>query len=114
MLAKARELRRAMTNEERLLWYALRHNGNPGLHFRRQQIIANFIVDFYCHSAALAVEMDGAYHDARSDYDIERDKLLSKIGIRVPRIENKILTSDPDAVAKWICEVASGRSQRPD
>lgn len=112
MLAKARESRRTMTPQERLLWYALRRNKRPGLHFRRQQVIAGFIVDFYCHSAALAVELDGAYHDARSDYDAERDKLLSTMGIRVLRIENKLLTGDADAVTKWICEEALRRSQR--
>ena len=114
MLIKARELRRAMTSEERLLWYALRRNKKRGLHFRRQQVIAGFIVDFYCHSAALAIELDGAYHDARSDYDAERDKLLSRTGIRVLRIENKTLIGDPDAVAKWIHEKALRRSQRPN
>jgi very-short-patch-repair endonuclease len=58
-----------MTAEERLLWEALRRNTIDGLHFRRQQVIAGFIVDFYCHSAALAIEVDGAFHRETVDYD---------------------------------------------
>jgi len=80
MLAKARELRRAMTSEERLFWYALRRNKRPGLHFRRQQVVAGFIVDFYCHPAALAIALYGAYHEARLDYDAERANYFPRWG----------------------------------
>ncbi len=55
----AKRLRRTMTFEERMLWQAIRNNALSGLHFRRQQVIAGFIVDFYCASARLAIEVDG-------------------------------------------------------
>src|SRR4051812_33525571 len=62
-LARAKELRREMTPAERLLWSHLRRNQLNGLHFRRQQVIEGFITDFYCHSAALVVEVDGRIHE---------------------------------------------------
>jgi very-short-patch-repair endonuclease len=37
-----------MTPAEKILWEELRAN-KLGVHFRRQQVIAGFIVDFYCH-----------------------------------------------------------------
>jgi very-short-patch-repair endonuclease len=64
-LERARELRREITSAEKMLWLELREN-KLGAHFRRQQIIAGFIVDFYCHSASLAIEVDGGIHDEKS------------------------------------------------
>jgi len=78
--ALPREMRREMTPEERILWNHLRQNRCAGLHFRRQQVISGFIVDFYCDGARLAVELDGAFHDI--DYDAERDRETSPHGRR--------------------------------
>ena len=61
-LQRAKELRRDMTPAEKILWQELRGN-KLGVHFRRQQVIAGFIVDFYCHKAGLVVEVDGDIHD---------------------------------------------------
>jgi very-short-patch-repair endonuclease len=55
-LHRARELRHEMTPAEKMLCQALRGNKLGGLHFRRQQIIAGFIVDFYCHAAGLLID----------------------------------------------------------
>ena len=55
---RAKELRHDMTPAEKILWEELRAN-RLGVHFRRQQVIAGFIVDFYCHKSALVVEVDG-------------------------------------------------------
>ena len=57
-LQRAKELRRNMTPAEKMLWGELRAN-KLGIHFRRQQIIEGFIVDFYCHKASLVIEVDG-------------------------------------------------------
>ncbi len=85
---RARELRREMTPEEGLLWSALRTNQLGGLHFRRQQIIDGFIVDFYCHRAWLVIEVDGGVHHERAAYDAERDQILSARGLHVLRVTN--------------------------
>jgi very-short-patch-repair endonuclease len=73
---RAKELRQNQTPAEKILWERLRHNHLNGLQFRRQQIIDQYIVDFYCHSKALIVEVDGAIHDMQQDYDAERDQRL--------------------------------------
>ena len=65
-LQRARELRRDMTPAEKILWQELRSN-KLGIHFRRQQIIAGFIVDFYCHKGGLVVEVDGDIHDLQQE-----------------------------------------------
>src|SRR3970040_490684 len=80
---RARELRRNMTPGERILWQKLRHNRLNGLQFRRQQIIDSYIVDFYCHSNALVVEVDGDIHDLQKEYDEEREAHLQARGFRI-------------------------------
>jgi very-short-patch-repair endonuclease len=51
-----------MTPTEKILWQELRAN-KLCVHFRWQQVVAGFIVDFYCHKADLVVEVDGDIHD---------------------------------------------------
>ena len=53
----AKHLRREMTPDERLFWNEVRNNRCGGLHFRRQQVILGFIVDFYCDAARPAIEL---------------------------------------------------------
>lgn len=76
-ITRAKELRRDMTPEERVLWQELRLLRQRGYAFRRQQVIAGFIVDFYCHNAALVVEVDGGIHDQQQEYDAERDAKIA-------------------------------------
>ncbi|MGI8915884.1 MAG: endonuclease domain-containing protein [Chloroflexota bacterium] len=85
---RARQLRRAMTVAERMLWDALRAHSLDGLHFRRQQVIDGFIADFYCSTAALIIEVDGLIHVAQPDYDRERDRILAGRGLRILRLSN--------------------------
>jgi very-short-patch-repair endonuclease len=85
---RAKELRRQMTREERILWQQLRTNRLQGFHFRRQQVIAGFITDFYCHAAGLVVEMDGGIHQQQAEYDAERDRVLAARDLRILRIRN--------------------------
>jgi very-short-patch-repair endonuclease len=59
---RAKALRREMTPFERNLWVQLRASGLGDFHFRCQQIIDGYIVDFYCHAAGLIVEVDGSGH----------------------------------------------------
>ena len=60
----ARRLRRQATEAERRAWEALRDRRCLGLKFRRQQVVRGYIVDFYCAELRLAIEIDGALHDA--------------------------------------------------
>src|SRR5512141_2595494 len=86
-LERAKELRREMTPAEKLLWEELRAN-KLGVHFRRQQVIAGFVVDFYCHKAALVIEVDGDIHDLQQEEDARREKVLSELGLRIVRFRN--------------------------
>src|SRR6187397_1072604 len=86
-LQRSRELRRDMTPAEKILWQELRAN-KLGFHFRRQQIISGFIVDFYCHKAALVIEVDGDIHDLQQEEDARREKVLGELGLRIVRFRN--------------------------
>ena len=104
---RARELRRNMTPAERILWEKLRHNRLNGLQFRRQQIIDGFIVDFYCHSKALVVEVDGDIHDEQKAYDSERDNSLIARGFGVLRFTNEEVKDDLATVLQKIIKACS-------
>ncbi|MFZ0677380.1 endonuclease domain-containing protein [Candidatus Binatus sp.] len=105
-LELARDLRRRMTPQEKILWNSLRKDALGALHFRRQQVIAGYVVDFYCASAKLAVEIDGIVHLGTADYDRIRDGALSEIGIRTLRVNNSEVDRDLDGVLKRIAETA--------
>ena len=86
---RAKELRRNMTEAEKKLWQCLRANRLNGWHFRRQQVIGGFIADFYCHAAALVIEIDGEIHRSQQEYDRERSRLIREYGIEVIRFTNE-------------------------
>ena len=88
----AQTLRKNQTKEERLLWNAfLRKYPHQ---FRRQYTIGNYIVDFYCHSANLVVELDGSQHHESDGavYDRQRTSYLESQGIQVLRFSNLDVT----------------------
>ncbi len=103
-----------MTEEEQLLWAELRTNRLHGLHFRRQQIIDGFIVDFYCHRAGLVIEVDGSAHIDRTGYDAERDRILAARGLHVLRLTNEEVRSDRAAVLERIAKHAADRLDLSD
>ena len=107
---RSRELRRQMTPEEQILWQHLRARHLCGLHFRRQQIIDGFIVDFYCHTAGLVVEVDGALHGQHPEYDTERDRILTARGLRILRISNENVRQSLDQVLSRIAAHAGAGS----
>ena len=96
-LERAKELRREMTPAEKILWEELRAN-KLGVHFRRQQVIQGFIVDFYCHKAGLVVEVDGDIHDLQQEEDARREKALSELGLRIVRFKNDEVVRELSAV----------------
>ena len=104
-LERAKELRREMTPTERVLWHELRTNRFQGLHFRRQQVIDGFIADFYCHRARLVVEVDGAVHAQRAEYDQARDRHLATLGLEVLRFPASRIESSPKAALRDIAEI---------
>ena len=92
--------RHRMTKEERIIWQHLRAHRLEGFHFRRQQVISGYIVDFYCHKARLVVEIDGPIHASQIEYDAHRDQVLSALGLKILRIKNsEVHESLPQALA---------------
>ncbi len=84
----AKLLRKNMTAEEKQLWYkflkALPYTIN------RQKTIGPYILDFYCHGALLAIELDGSQHYELEGErkDIARDEFLKKNNVTVLRYSN--------------------------
>ena len=97
-----------MTPTEAILWQELRGN-KLGVHFRRQQVIAGFIVDFYCHKAGLVIELDGSVHggDEQKGNDAEQDKVLGKMGLRIVRFMNEDVIKNSPKVLRRIRELIS-------
>lgn len=100
----ARQNRNNPTPAEAALWEKLRANKIKGLKFRRQHPIGVFIVDFYCHQAKLAIEIDGAYHfdENQVEYDQNRTALLQQVGVREIRFANKEVLENIDMVLESI------------
>ena len=92
----AAEMRGRRNAAEIALWQLLRA-GQRGVWFRRQVVLGSCFVDFYCPSARLAVEVDGAYHaaPARCRADARRDRKLSKAGVRVLRLAASLVLEQP-------------------
>lgn len=111
--ARARELRQFMTPAEKLLWQHLRANRLNGWHFRRQQVIAGFIVDFYCHAAGLVVEVDGSVHENQTDDDLKRDLVLQGLILRVLRIKNQEVFDNLEAVLQKVHDACAEETSPP-
>ena len=88
LTSRAQKLRKNMTKEERRLWYE--YLSNHPYRFRRQITVGNYILDFYCAAAKLAVELDGSQHylPEGQHYDQCRTAYLESIGIYVMRFSN--------------------------
>jgi very-short-patch-repair endonuclease len=92
----ARHLRRGMSLPEIVLWQALQKLWLGGLRFRRQHPIGPYILDFYCPSARLAIEVDGFAHDtvAEAHRDARRQEWLAQRGVRVLRLRASDVLKD--------------------
>ena len=89
LIARARQMRKEATKQENHLWYDYLRYYQP--RFQRQKTIGNYIVDFYCHTAKLVVELDGTQHYEESAliYDTRRTEYLETQGLTVLRFLNR-------------------------
>jgi very-short-patch-repair endonuclease len=100
----AREMRKAATEAETVLWEALRKHRFMNLHFRRQHQIGNTIADFYCHEKRLVIEVDGLVHlrKERQEADRVKNEYLDFAGMKVVRFTNDEVIKDLEGVLEKI------------
>lgn len=111
---RRQRLRNTATPAEAELWKMLRRSQLQRRKSRRQHSIGPYVVDFYCPSERLIVELDGAAHDdpARRDYDDERQRFLTERGFRILRFENEDVFEQPDMVLASIARHFTKNEQR--
>lgn len=109
LLLFAKSMRHTATDAEALMWQLLRAKRFMNLKFRRQQVIAPYIVDFYCHEIGLVIELDGGQHgtDDAVEYDAERTKFLEALGLTVMRYWNHDVLGRTEVVLEDLWNVCS-------
>lgn len=102
LLPVARQLRKNMTKEERLLWYSFLRD--YPIKFRKQTVIGDYVVDFFCHKASLVIELDGSQHyePEAMEKDQRRTDYLSSQGLTVLRISNRDVNQNFVSVCEYI------------
>jgi very-short-patch-repair endonuclease len=105
----ARHLRQHLTPAEAQLWSVLRGRQLAGLKFRCQHPVGRFIVDFYCPSCKLVIEVDGAIHTQQLVYDEARTEQLRSFGYRVLRFTNEEVLNDLQTVIDRITKIAKAQ-----
>ncbi len=90
----ATKMRKNMTDEEKVVWYQILKGRVPKFH--RQQIVGNYIVDFYCPKLKLVIEIDGYQHfeEKSLKYDSRRTEYLENLGFYVLRFDNTEVNKD--------------------
>jgi very-short-patch-repair endonuclease len=111
----SRELRKNMTEAEKILWLRLRRKQVRGVQFYRQKPIGRYIVDFYAPAAKLVVEVDGAQHKEAEHMkrDAERDLCLAGEGLLVMRFDNLQVLRETDGVIETIAVAIEERLGNP-
>ena len=102
---KAREMRRNPTEAESALWNFL-SGDKMGVHFRRQHPVFGYIPDFVCLKERLIIEIDGGYHlaEEQQEMDLERTEYLNQMGYVVLRFTNESVLNDIDTVLEEISD----------
>ena len=106
---RARQLRRDQTDSEGRLWGELRGRRLGGWKWRRQAPLGPYVVDFYCPSLGLVVELDGAHHQDQADYDERRTRYLGQLGLRVLRFGSEyVFGGGLDHICNTILDACGG------
>ena len=100
---RRKDLRNNSPSEEILLWLQLK-DSQLGSKFRRQHSIGGYIVDFYCPSKKLVIEIDGPQHFTKEnkEYDEVRTKFFGGLDIKVIRFNNTEINTSLDVVIQKI------------
>ena len=109
LLIFAKSMRHTATDAENLMWQLFRNKRFMNLKFRRQHVIAPYIVDFFCHELGLVIELDGSQHgtDDAVEYDAERTQFLEALGLKVVRYWNHEVLGNTEVVLEDLWSVCS-------
>ncbi len=109
LLNNAKRLRKEMTPQELRLWYRFLRTYPVKIY--KQRIIGNYIVDFYCASARLIIEVDGSQHyeDCGKEHDAERTAYFESLGLTVVRYSNREINCNFGAVCEQINQIIQER-----
>ena len=109
LTSNAKALRKNMTKEERHLWYDFLRT--YPVRFLRQNVIDQFIADFYCHAARLVLELDGSQHYSPDGLvkDAVRTERIEDRGLTVLRIPNNAVKENFRGVCEYIDEIVRNR-----
>jgi very-short-patch-repair endonuclease len=102
LTAVAKDLRKCMTDAERVLWQRLKAKQFGGLKFRRQEQIGRFIADFVCFERGIIIEADGGQHAIEREKDEERTQWLNSQGFTVLRFWNYDILTNIESVMEAI------------
>lgn len=111
--SRRKELRNNSTPAEIMLWSMLQQSNLGGFKFRRQHSVGTYILDFYCPSERLAIELDGDSHftDDAIEYDCVRTAYLNALNIKVLRFLNTDVYDNLNSVCERILEELTGEKR---
>jgi very-short-patch-repair endonuclease len=109
-----KRLRSRSSASERKLWRLLYPLRTGDYHFRKQEQVGPFYVDFACHHANLIIEVDGESHyvDGAQEHDARRTAFLNGEGYTVLRFTNDEVGQNPDGVLSVIVATLADRPKR--
>ncbi len=110
-----KKLRNGLTPAEAKLWSLLKSSQLENRKFRRQHSVGPYVLDFYCPSEKLCIELDGAAHftDGGYEYDMARTEYFEALHIRVMRFENKDIFENTEGVLEEIRKHFSSEQTTP-
>ena len=113
LTTNAKILRKNMTKEERHLWYDFLKS--YPVRILRQKVIDNYIVDFYCHSARLIIELDGSQHYEEKGLlkDKIRTERIEQRNLAVVRIPNNEVNRNFEGVCQYIDNAVKESLRQP-
>ena len=108
---RSRDLRKAMTKEERKLWYEFLREFPLQVH--RQRVFEPYIVDFYISEKKLVIELDGTQHflEEGQQYDQKRDEFLKSKGLTILRFSNRDVNQQFPSVCQAIWLACFGEEE---
>ncbi|HLX13303.1 MAG TPA: endonuclease domain-containing protein [Bacteroidota bacterium] len=111
LLGRRRELRKNSTPAERILWLHLKDCKMEKVKFRRQHSIGSYVVDFYCPSCRLVIELDGSSHDGatQQEYDAIRSSEIEVDNVKILRFSNEAVLKHTEDVLLEIRKYVQGK-----